>query len=67
MDADTVRADGGVGFPEVALGDRVAGPISASVKQAPMITMNEWLTPRQNRSQSEHPQTFAVEALAQVQ
>lgn len=41
MDADTVRADRGVGFPEVAFGDRVAGPISTSVKQALMITMGE--------------------------
>jgi hypothetical protein len=67
MDADTVLADGGVGCPEVAFGDRVAGPISASVKQVPWRAMSEWLTQRQNRSQSEHPQTFAVEALAQVQ
>ncbi len=41
MDADTVGADRGVGFPEVAFGDRVAGPIPTSVKQAPMITTSE--------------------------
>ncbi len=67
MDADTIRADRGVGFPKVAFGDRVTGPISTSVKQALMITMGEQLTPRQNRSQPEHLQTFAVEAPAQVQ
>lgn len=32
MDAETVLTDRGIGFPEVAFGDRVAGPISAFVK-----------------------------------
>lgn len=41
MDADPVRADRGVGLPEIAFGDRVAGPVPTSVEQALMITMGE--------------------------
>jgi len=41
MGADTVGTDRGVGFPEVTFGDRVAGPIPTSVKQAPMIMTSE--------------------------
>jgi hypothetical protein len=66
MDADTL-ADRGIRFPEVMVGDRILCPVSMSVKQAPRITMNKWLTWRQNRIQLEHLQTFAVEAPAQVQ
>jgi hypothetical protein len=66
MDADTLT-DRGIRFPEVTFGDRIPCPVSTSVKQAPRITMNEWLTWRQNRIQLEHLQTFTVEAPAQVQ
>jgi hypothetical protein len=66
MDTDTL-ADRGIRFPEVAFGDRILCPVSTSVKQVPRITMNKWLTQRQNRIQLEHLQTFAVEAPSQVQ